>query len=630
MVGGSPRADGNGNDIGSAYVFVKPSDRDWTAANQVAKLTASDGAVSDELGRSVWVHRDTIVVGAHRDDDDGSGSGSAYVFVKPATGWVTATETAKLTASDGAAGDGFGRSVSVHGDTIVVGAYADNDDGNNSGSAYVFVKPSTGWVTATETAKLTASDVAGSDEFGRSVSVHGGTIVVGAHRDNDDGNDSGSAYVFVKPSTGWVTATETAKLTASDGAAGDGFGRSVSVHGGTIVVGAHRDNDDGNDSGSAYVFVKPSTGWAIATQTAKLTASDSAAGDRFGSSVSVDGDNIVVGASLDDDHGNSSGSAYVFVKPSTVWETATETAKLTADTSSAELGSSVSVGGDAVAVGSPEEGFSNHGAAYVFVQVGWERADGSGVDTTSHTVQELKKGIEYAFRIRAVNGTGAGQASDVVRKTPHINSPPQFATATATLTVNGRTAPGVKIGAPITATDPDTDDTLVYSLSGTDADSFDIDAATGQLKSKVTLDYETKTSHQVTVEVTDGKNGLGEDDTTIDASISVTIEVTDTDYDADNDHLIEVSNLAQLNAIRWDLRGSGSSSNPGYAAAFPDAPSGMGCADNWCRGYELTVDLDFDTNNNGSADAGDAYWNDGAGWEPIGVGGQQVTIFSIF
>ena len=96
---------------------------------------------------------------------------------------------------------------------------------------------------------------------------------------------------------------------------------------------------------------------------------------------------------------------------------------------------------------------------------------------------------------------------------------------------------------------------------------------------------------------------------------------TRTDYDTDNDGLIDVSNLAQLNAIRWDLDGDGSSSNPGYAAAFPDAPSGMGCPDNRCRGYELTVDLDFDTNDNGVADAGDAYWNDGAGWEPIGVGG---------
>ena len=92
------------------------------------------------------------------------------------------------------------------------------------------------------------------------------------------------------------------------------------------------------------------------------------------------------------------------------------------------------------------------------------------------------------------------------------------------------------------------------------------------------------------------------------------------DYDADDDGLIGVSNLAQLNAIRWDLDGDGSTTDTesGYAAAFPDAVSGMGCPSAGCTGYELDVDLDFDTNGNGEADSDDDYWNDGAGWEPIG------------
>ena len=89
------------------------------------------------------------------------------------------------------------------------------------------------------------------------------------------------------------------------------------------------------------------------------------------------------------------------------------------------------------------------------------------------------------------------------------------------------------------------------------------------------------------------------------------------DYDADNDGLIEVASLAQLHAIRWDLDGDGFATDEGYAAAFPNAPAGMGCRTN-CTGYELSADLDFDTNGNGVADVGDAYWNDGAGWEPIG------------
>ena len=99
----------------------------------------------------------------------------------------------------------------------------------------------------------------------------------------------------------------------------------------------------------------------------------------------------------------------------------------------------------------------------------------------------------------------------------------------------------------------------------------------------------------------------------------------DRDYDTDKDGLIEVSNLAQLAAIRADLNGDGVSPAPAYAAAFPDAMPGMGCPDAGCTGYELVADLDFDTNGNGKADAGDAYWNDGAGWIPIGNSAHSFT-----
>ncbi len=129
-------------------------------------------------------------------------------------------------------------------DNIV--AYADQ------GSAYVFVKPGGGWASATETAKLTASDGAASDLFGQSVAISGDTVVVGADGDDVGANaDQGSAYVFVKPGGGWVSATETAKLTASDGAANDLFGTSVAVSGDTVVVGSPGAS---GDRGAAYVF----------------------------------------------------------------------------------------------------------------------------------------------------------------------------------------------------------------------------------------------------------------------------------------------------------------------------------------------------------------------------------------
>ena len=192
--------------------------------------------------------------------------------------WI---QQAKLTAGDGAADDRFGYSVAISGDTIVVGAPWDDDNGTNSGSAYVFVKPGSGWADMTQTAKLTAADGAADDSLGYSVAISGDTIVVGAAWDDDNGIDSGSAYVFVQPGGGWADMTQTAKLTAGDGAANDFFGISVAISSDTIVLGAYYDDDNGTDSGSAYVFVQPGGGWADMTQTAKLTAGDGAANDTL-------------------------------------------------------------------------------------------------------------------------------------------------------------------------------------------------------------------------------------------------------------------------------------------------------------------------------------------------------------
>ena len=161
-------------------------------------------------------------------------------------------ESAKLLASDGAVGDQFGTSVSISGDVAVVGAVRDDAPLSNSGSAYIFRFTGLSWV---QEAKLTASDGAADDQFGTSVSISGDVIVVGAFFDDDNGRFSGSAYVFQEPPGGWVTMTETAKLTASDGAAGDLFGFSVSVSGDVAVVGAQLHDDNGTASGSAYVSV---------------------------------------------------------------------------------------------------------------------------------------------------------------------------------------------------------------------------------------------------------------------------------------------------------------------------------------------------------------------------------------
>ncbi len=426
---GAYKDDDAGADSGSAHVFTRSSSiAPW---NWAAKLTADDAAANDEFGISVAVHGDTIVVGAHQND---SNKGAAYVFT-----WNSSNskweQKAKLTASDAAANDEFGISVAVHGETVVVGAHQNDadDQDNNEGAAYVFTKPgSGGWADATETAKLTASDAAANDEFGISVAVHGETVVVGAHQNDadDQDNNEGAAYVFTKPgSGGWVNATETAKLTAFGAAESDEFGISVTVHGDTVVVGAHKyDVGVGTEkanAGAAYVFIKPTGGpWADGTETAKLIASDAMRGDEFGIAVAVDDneDTIVVGAYLDDDNGDNAGSAYVFTQDSNGWSQKT---KLTGPSRGKGdwLGYSVAVAGDTVLAGAYESNISgpDSGAVYLWVVPQWADINGSGPTTTSHTVTGLTNRLEYSFQVRAVDkveGAGAGPPSDPLRATP--------------------------------------------------------------------------------------------------------------------------------------------------------------------------------------------------------------------
>ncbi|MCZ6735939.1 MAG: FG-GAP repeat protein, partial [Planctomycetota bacterium] len=302
--------DDNGIDSGSAYVFR------WNGSAwlQEAKLSASDGSPGDQFGFSVSISGDVAVIGAALGDGIVADSGAAYVFVKPPGGWVTGTQTAKLTASDGAFNDGFGGSVSISGDVAVVGAVGGDGPFVDTGSAYVFVKDPGGWVDMTQTAKLTGSDGLPFDQFGSSVSISGDVAVIGALGGDTIDLNTGEAYIFEKPPGGWVDMPQTAILLALDGAPNDQLGFSVSISGDTAMVGAPGDDDNGDLSGSAYVFEKPPGGWEILNiQTAKLTASDAAAGDQFGISVSISGGVIGVGAYLDDDNGDGSGSAYIYV-----------------------------------------------------------------------------------------------------------------------------------------------------------------------------------------------------------------------------------------------------------------------------------------------------------------------------
>jgi uncharacterized repeat protein (TIGR01451 family) len=411
---------------GAAYVFVRDPVGNWT---EQAKLTASDKAALDQFGRSVGISGDTVVVGAHEADPDMvDAAGAAYVFVRDEMGmW---TEQAKLTASDRAEGDEFGGSVGISGDTVVVGAAWASPEGLlNAGAAYVFVRDEMGmW---SEQAKLTASDKAAGDLFGLSVGISGDTVVAGAPNANPDMvADAGAAYVFVRDAVGnW---TEQAKLTAFDKAVGDVFGGSVGISGDTVVVGAPgADPDMLNAAGSAYVFVRDEMGmW---TTQAKLTASDKAASDLFGDSVGISGDTVVVGAPLaDPDMLANAGAAYVFVRDGVLW---TEQVKLTASDKAVDdrFGNAVGINAPTVVVGAvfaDPNGLTSAGAAYVYDDVVVTPTEADLMVSLGANKTSVRKGEELTYTI-TVQNFGPDSAHNV-RVHDTLSSGTTFVSVTAT------------------------------------------------------------------------------------------------------------------------------------------------------------------------------------------------------
>ena len=335
--------------------------------NQQAKLTASNAAAYDKFGYSVAIDGDTVVVGVPESDENGDRSGSAYVFVRSGHSW---NQQDKLIASDAATNDKFGWSVAINGDTIVVGSPHNGDSAPYSGSAYVFVRNGNAW---SEQAKLTASDPQAYDNFGHSVAIDGDRIVVAARGEDFDGKyDAGCAYVFKRSGNTWsedTTGSMTAgKIAAFDATANHRFGQSVAIDGDIIMVGAYWYI---NGTGCIYVFQLDAQGvWSPTS--IQLTASDKRAHSHFGTAIAIDGNTLIVGANRHTVNGVTGvGAAYIFVYDGNTW---IEQAKLTASdpAKNDDFGWSVAISGDIAVVGAyrDDEGGNNAGAAYVFVRTG--------------------------------------------------------------------------------------------------------------------------------------------------------------------------------------------------------------------------------------------------------------------
>ena len=411
--------------MGAAYVYV----HNGTSWEQQAYLKPSTNTNNGKLfGTSVAIDGDTIVVSApgegsdatgvngDESNDNANGSGAVYVFVRDGVTW---TQQAYLKASNTDHSDAFGVSVAIDSDTIVVGApYEDSyatgvngdesdNDGVDSGAAYVFVRDGVTW---TQQAYIKASNTDGFDGFGYSVAVDGNTIVVGAFNESGDAtgvngdessNDAlwaGAAYVFVRDGLTW---TQQAYLKASNTDDGDEFGISVAISTDMIAVGARYEDssaigidDDQNKnmsgSGAAYVFVRDGGTW---TQQTYIKASNTGELDFFGSSVALDGNRLIVGApreasnatgingNEDDNTADDSGAAYVFVYDGITW---TQQAYLKASNTDIDdqFGNIVDVNDGIIAVGAP-----------------FERSSATGINGDDSNNDFLEAGAVYVFEL---------------------------------------------------------------------------------------------------------------------------------------------------------------------------------------------------------------------------------------
>ena len=342
VVLGAPDDDEAGPFAGAVYVFARHG-QTW---QKQAKLLGRTTDGFRAFGEAVAVSRDVIVVGAPF--DGGDASGAVYVYARKGNRWI---EQARLVPGDSAPNQLFGDAVAVDGNTLVVGAFLDGQRAPNAGAVYVFTRTGNTW---SQRAKLTASDASEYAFFGSALAIKGQTVVVGSPI-------AQTAYVFSGHKGNW---TEQAILHAPDADVSTytAFGAAVALDGSTIAIGAPMDAPFAPKTGSVYTFKAKAGGWV---QQSKLSASDAAGEDEFGTSVAVEGNRIAVGAPYHDSSNN--GALYLFTAQGTRWR---ETEIITGEPPTAFLGSSVALTAKTLVGGAPAfvdyTGLQSAGAGYVF------------------------------------------------------------------------------------------------------------------------------------------------------------------------------------------------------------------------------------------------------------------------
>lgn len=360
IVVGAYGCDASGTSAGCAYVFNVDANHTVT---QQAVLTPSDPQAADEFGRAVAISEGVIVVGSDLHEvQSQTAAGKAYIYVRPANGWVSATQTSSITSPSPAASMHFGTAVAISADTIVI---SERGGVSAPGSVQVYEKPASGWadVQSGNAKTLTASDAHTSDLFGISVAIDGSTIVVGAY--GAGATHAGQAYVFTKPAGGWTTTNASAILSAAGVPANTAFGYSVAVSGNEILVAAP-------NAGFAYLFSMPNGGWVSSqTPNAEFASPDI---ERFietsALAVTMNNSTIVIGAYSAIVNGISEGAANVYYKGAGGWVSSSTPVVISSPASpaSSAFGNALAIDNDRIVIGADLEanGGTSRGSAYVY------------------------------------------------------------------------------------------------------------------------------------------------------------------------------------------------------------------------------------------------------------------------
>ncbi|MBK8271016.1 MAG: hypothetical protein IPK83_22975 [Planctomycetes bacterium] len=314
-------------------------------------LSTESENLSENFGGNVAIDGEYAFAGATGDEENGPDSGRVHVFHYDGVNWMPMQN---LSASDAASGFYFGTAISVADDTAFIGASsATSGNGSFGGAVYVFKVNGGVWQ---ETAKLTASDAQNGDSFGICLSLSDDVLAIAATRDDDLGNDSGSAYLFQRIEDAWV---QVAKIKPNDGAAGDGFGQGISISDGVLAVGAPYDDDLGNGSGSVYVFEQVLGVWQ---QTAKIIPFNGKSFDNFGASIGLHSGGLLVGSPGDDDASAEAGAVFIYQENTTGWQ---QVEKLAAQPSrpGSRLGNSITCSAGLSLIGASSENVQGQASA---------------------------------------------------------------------------------------------------------------------------------------------------------------------------------------------------------------------------------------------------------------------------